>query len=148
VNALRLLQERQAKSRVKAGEFWEDWGLVFSTEVGTPIHPRNDYRDFQMLVERAGLRRVRLHDLRHTAASLMLAQGVPARVVMEVLGHSQISITLNTYTHVSAGLSREAADRMQLLLGGTSEVVAAGLAARTALSAGEGDDAEIESAAD
>ena len=148
VDALRLLQERHAESRVKAGEFWEDWGLVFSTEVGTPIHPRNDYRDFQLIVERAGLRRVRLHDLRHTAASLMLAQGVPARVVMEVLGHSQISITLNTYTHVSAGLSREAADRMQLLLGGASDAVAAGLAAEDAISADENDDDDDESATD
>ena len=122
---------------------------MFSTEVGTPIHPRNDYRDFQLIVERAGLRRVRLHDLRHTAASLMLAQGVPARVVMEVLGHSQISITLNTYTHVSAGLSREAADRMQLLLGGASDAVAAGLAAEARRFDGsESDDDESESAAD
>lgn len=75
VDALRLLQERKAGGSVKAGEFWEDWGLVFCTEVETPIHPRNDYRDFQLIVERAGLRRVRLHDPRHTAASLMLARG-------------------------------------------------------------------------
>ena len=67
---------------------------------------------------------------------------------MEVLGHSQISITLNTYTHVSAGLSREAADRMQLLLGGASEVVAAGLAANGASSTAGDDEDESESAAD
>ena len=78
----------------------------------------------------------------------MLAQGVPARVVMEVLGHSQISITLNTYTHVSAGLSREAADRMQLLLGGASDVVAAGLAAKATDSTSQSDNNKSESAAD
>jgi integrase len=65
------------------------------------------------LIESAGLRRVRLHDLRHTAASLMLEQGVAARVVMEILGHSQISITMNTYTHVDPELSRVATDAME-----------------------------------
>ena len=79
---------------------WHPNDLVFTTAVGTPIHPRNDYRFFRRLIANAGLRPVRLHDLRHTAASLPLAQGVAARVVMELLGHSQIGITLNTYTHV------------------------------------------------
>lgn len=81
--------------------------------MGTPIHPRNDYRAFQALLERGQLREVRLHDLRHTAASLLLAQGVPSRVVMEILGHSQISVTLNTYSHVDTTLTQEAADRMK-----------------------------------
>jgi integrase len=54
-----------------------------------------------------------LHDLRHTAASLLLSQGVPARVVMEVLGHSQISVTFNTYSHVAPELAVEAAERME-----------------------------------
>ena len=81
--------------------------------MGTPIHPRNDYRAFQALLQRAQLRKVRLHDLRHTAASLLLAQGVPSRVVMEILGHSQISVTLNTYSHVDTTLTQEAADRMK-----------------------------------
>jgi integrase len=77
VDALKLRHEQQETDRLAAGvEFWEDWGLVFTTGFGTPLSPRNDYRDFQRLVGAAGLRRVRLHDLRHTAASLMLAQGV------------------------------------------------------------------------
>ncbi|MBA8794026.1 integrase [Friedmanniella endophytica] len=117
--ALKLRREEQDADRVAAGEFWEDWGLVFTTKVGTPFSPRNDYRNFIGWLEEAGLRRVRLHDLRHTAASLMLAQGVPARVVMQTLGHSQISITLNTYSHVSPDLSRLSADRMESLLGGS-----------------------------
>ncbi|WP_088951185.1 tyrosine-type recombinase/integrase [Micromonospora zamorensis] len=61
----------------------------------------------------AGLRQVRLHDLRHTAASVLLAQGVPARVVMEILGHSQISVTLNIYAHVAPEVAREAAARLE-----------------------------------
>ena len=86
IDALKLRHEQQETDRLAAGiEFWEDWGLVFTTRFGTPLSPRNDYRDFRRLVGAAGLRRVRLHDLRHTAASLMLAQGVSPRVVMEIL---------------------------------------------------------------
>jgi excisionase family DNA binding protein len=74
VEALKLRREQQETDRLAAGtEFWEDWGLVFTTRFGTPLSPSNDYRDFQRLIA-AGLRHVRLHDLRHTAASLMLAQ--------------------------------------------------------------------------
>ncbi|WP_256386055.1 site-specific integrase [Micromonospora sp. WMMA2032] len=86
---------------------------VFATAVGTPIHPHNDYRSFREIIRRAGLRQVRLHDLRHTAASVLLAQGVPARVVMEILGHSQISVTLNIYAHVAPEIAREAASRLE-----------------------------------
>lgn len=86
------------------------------------MSPRNDYRDFQRLVGAAGLRRVRVHDLRHTAASLMLAQGVSPRVVMEILGHSQISVTMNTYSHVTPASSREAVARVEgMLFKGRSE---------------------------
>lgn len=130
VDALKLRREQQDADRATAGEFWEEWGLVFTTKVGTPWSPRNDYRDFLKILEAAGLRRVRLHDLRHTAASLMLTQGVPARVVMQTLGHSQIGITLNTYSHVAPELSRSAADRMQALLGEAADgVLAATMAA-------------------
>jgi integrase len=111
--ALERRQEAQRAERELAGPLWTDSDLVFTTATGTPIHPRNDYRSFQSLIKKAGLRRVRLHDLRHTAASLLLAQGVAARVVMEILGHSQISITMNTYTHVDPELSRVATDLMQ-----------------------------------
>ena len=80
---------------------------MFTTPIGTPVEPRNDFRQFRKLLARAGLPPVRLHDLRHTAASLLLAQDVPARVVMEILGHSQIALTMNTYSHVAPeGLSR------------------------------------------
>jgi integrase len=90
-----------------------DPGWVFATRNGTPVHPRNDYRSFREIIRQAGLRTIRLHDLRHTAASVLLAQGVPARVVMEILGHSQISVTLNTYAHVAPDIARNAADRIE-----------------------------------
>jgi integrase len=118
VDALKLRHGQQETDRLAAGaEFREDWGLVFTTRFGTPLSPRNDHRDFQRLVAAAvGLRRVRLHDLRHTVASLMLAQGVSPRVVMEILGHSQISVTMNTYSHVTPASSREAVARVEGLL--------------------------------
>jgi integrase len=81
-----------------AGSLWLNSRCVFTTPFGTPVDPRNDYREFKKLLARGQLPPVRLHDLRHTAASLLLAQNVPARVVMEILGHSQIALTMNTYT--------------------------------------------------
>jgi integrase len=110
--ALQDHRDRQAKERAAAGSLWQASECVFTTPIGTPVDPRNDFREFRKLLARAGLPPVRLHDLRHTAASLLLAQHVPARVVMEILGHSQISLTMNTYSHVAPEVSREAADRM------------------------------------
>jgi integrase len=112
VDALRAQRSRQNQERLAAGSMWKGSDCVFTTESGSPIDPRNDYRLFKQLLVQAGLRDVRLHDLRHTAASLLLLQGVAPRVVMEVLGHSQISLTMNTYSHVVPELKRDAADRM------------------------------------
>jgi integrase len=91
-------------------------GLVFPSTIGTPLDARNVVRQFQKLLHKAGLPHMRFHDLRHTCASLLLAQGVHPRVVMETLGHSQISLTMDTYSHVIPSLQREAADRMDALL--------------------------------
>jgi integrase len=110
-------KDRQTADRLDA-DSWADPRLVFATRLGTPIHPRNDHRSFRELIRQADLRQVRIHDLRHTAASVLLAQGVPARVVMEILGHSQISVTLNTYAHVAPEVSRAAAERVDAALWG------------------------------
>lgn len=71
-----------------AGDSWHESGLVFTTSLGTVVEPRNLSRILEHLVQRSGVRRIRFHDLRHTCASLLLAQGVSPRVVMDVLGHS------------------------------------------------------------
>jgi integrase len=80
---------RQADERA-AAELWADNDLVFTTSIGTPIEPRNLSRHFEALQGRAGVRKVRFHDLRHSCASLLFELGVPLRMVMEILGHSQI----------------------------------------------------------
>ena len=108
---------RQLQERLAAGSDWKDSGLVFTTSIGTPIEPRNLTRDFKRILRKAGLpKSLRLHSLRHSTASLLLAQNVHPRVVMELLGHSQISLTLDTYSHVLPSALREAADKMSVAL--------------------------------
>ncbi len=116
VTALRAHRVRQLEERLACGTHWADSGLVFTSTIGTPLEPRNAFRLFQEALQRAGLPHIRFHDLRHTCASLLLAQGVHPRVVMETLGHSQISLTMDTYSHVIPALQRDAADRMNALL--------------------------------
>jgi site-specific recombinase XerD len=82
---------------------------VFTTTIGTPLDARNVQDGFKAVLDKAKLRAQRFHYLRHGAASLLPAQGVPARGVMEILGHSQIGITLNLYSHVMPELLRDAA---------------------------------------
>ncbi|MCX6022161.1 MAG: tyrosine-type recombinase/integrase [Chloroflexi bacterium] len=119
VAALRAHRVRQRDERQQAGDAWEDWqgtGLVFATATGGPLQGATITQNLHRLLERAGLPRVRFHDLRHTAASLLLAQGVAPRMIMEVLGHNQISTTMDIYAHVMPAAMREAADRMDAML--------------------------------
>ncbi|MGK5738504.1 site-specific integrase [Micromonospora sp. URMC 103] len=131
VAALREHQQRQRQERNALGETWADPRLVFTSTIGSPVDHRNDTRAFKALLIAANVRceevaapdgsarlvpKVRLHDLRHTAATLLLAQGVPARVLMELLGHSQIGITMNIYSHVMPTQLVQAADAMKNVL--------------------------------
>ncbi len=114
--------EKRAELGLKPGIGWEDHGYVFVTRNGRPMSPEHVYKRHNALVEaynakqkEAGLpelRRVRFHDLRHSCASLLFAQGCSMRLVMEILGHSQIGITANLYTHLLPGADREAARAM------------------------------------
>lgn len=117
VRVLRDHRVKQAEERLALGPYWEDTGLVFTSTIGTVIEPRNLARTLDRLIVEAGVRRIRFHDLRHTCASLLLAQGVPPRVVMDVLGHSQFSITMDLYSHVMPSALRDAADAMDRTLG-------------------------------
>jgi integrase len=117
VEVLRDHGERQAKERADLGTSWPDLGYVFTTPVGTPIDPRNCTRIVQTAVHDAGLRSIRMHDLRHGCVSLLLALGVPPRTVMEIAGHSALEMTMNVYGHVSLDDKREALDRLGALYG-------------------------------
>lgn len=120
VTALKGHRTRQLKDRLAAGADWEDTGLVFTSPIGTALDSRNVSREFHGLLYAAGLPSIRFHDLRHTAATLLLAQGVDPRTIMETLGHSQISLTLNTYSHVLPALQEAAANSMDAILRGSS----------------------------
>jgi integrase len=116
IRGLEVHRRQQEVERAEARYGWADPRLVFATPLGTPIDPSNDNRAFKRLLARAGLRDARLHDRRHTAASLLLAQGVHPRVVMDLLGHSQIALPMNTYSHVMPAALREAAESMASVL--------------------------------
>ncbi|GAC1340176.1 MAG: site-specific integrase [Candidatus Dormibacteria bacterium] len=118
VAALRRRRMLQAEERLaaKPGE-WEESGVVFTTAVGSLIEPGNLLRrSFFPLLARAGVPRIRFHDLRHTAATLMLSEGIHPKVASEILGHSTVSITLDLYSHVTESVASEAAQRMDRLL--------------------------------
>ena len=116
IRALKAHRLRQLQKRLAAGPRWQDSGLIFTSGVGTPLEPRNLFRSFKALLRKAGLPDVRFHDLRHSAASLLLAQGVPMRAVMELLGHSNIGTTADIYSHVMPAMMRDVADKMDAIL--------------------------------
>lgn len=91
-------------------------GCVFTTRTGRPIEPRNPYRSFTCVARSAGLRVIRLHDARHGCDTPLAAAGVAPRVVMKILGHSQIAVTMNVYTHVVQDKQREAVSHVDRLL--------------------------------
>ena len=100
----------------KVGERWQEHGLIFPSKVGTPLHPSNMRIDFNRVLEAAGIPRIRFHDLRHTAASLMLNHGVPVIVVSKILGHAKPSTTLDIYGHLIHEMQGEAARVMDELI--------------------------------
>jgi len=116
--ALRRHRTRQLEARLLAGDQWREQDFVFTSAFGTPLEPRNALRFFKRDLEREGLPEMRFHDLRHTCASLLLAQNVHARIVMETLGHARISTTMDLYSHVSPAMQRDAATKMEVALGG------------------------------
>ncbi|MFF5758963.1 tyrosine-type recombinase/integrase [Streptomyces longwoodensis] len=122
VQALTEHRAAQERERAVAGPKWKPTegqpaGLIFTTSTGRVIDPRGLNRMLTILCRDAKVRRVRVHDLRHTCASLLLAQGVDARTIMETLGHSTITMTLDTYAHVMGTTLRAAAEQMDEALG-------------------------------
>jgi integrase len=114
-------QRRQAEELKAKDHRPNGLDLVFTRPDGGPLDGTVVTHQFHRLLDRAGLQQRRFHDLRHSCATLLLAQGVSPRVVMEILGHSQIALTMNTYTHVLPELKRDAAERMDRVVSGELE---------------------------
>ena len=116
VDALQAHRAVQEAEREAAGSLWQEHGLVFVQETGKMTDPSRDWEEWKRLLAEAEVRDGRLHDARHTAATLLLELGVDARIVMEILGHSQITLTQNTYQHVMPTVIADATQRVATVL--------------------------------
>jgi integrase len=116
--ALSAWRSAQAAERLLMGPGWSDHGLVFVDPVGNPPHPETVTRWWREAVARAGVPAIRLHDARHTAATIMLRSGVPVKVVTQRLGHADVAVTMRIYQHVTAQDDRQAADALERALRG------------------------------
>jgi integrase len=116
LQSLKLHHEQQQHEREAAGAAWQDSGHVFTTAQGGSIDPTNLTRAFTTLLRKAGLRRIRFHDLRHSTATLLLEQGVELVVIKELLGHAHIGVTATVYAHVRLRLQRDAIDTLSTAL--------------------------------
>lgn len=121
IEALRAHRRRQLEDRLRAGPAWTDIGFVFCGLDGLPLHPDTLTSTFKRLRDPLPLPAITLHDLRHTSASLALAAGVHPKVVSERLGHANISITLDLYSHVIEDMQSEAAEQIGALLFGGAD---------------------------
>lgn len=119
VAVLRTHRRRQLEERLLWGPAYDDTGYVFTNENGSPLHPELITVLFTRHCNTLGLAKIRLHDLRHTSASLMLTAGVHPKIVSERLGHASIAITLDLYSHVIPSMQTDAAERLgSIILGG------------------------------
>jgi integrase len=116
VKVLRAHKEHQDQERLLAGSRWKETGHVFTSTIGTPIDDRKILKEFNSLVAAAKLPKQRFHDLRHACISLLAAQGVPVKVIAEIVGHSDVRLTQNVYQHVYQDAKHEAANKMDELL--------------------------------
>lgn len=115
--ALRRHGKRQAEERMRVGSLYEDMGLLFASETGTPLDAQNVVnRSFKPLLKRAGLPGIRFHDLRHTCATLLLVKGVHPKLVQTLLGHASIGITMDLYSHWAPAMGDQAAAAMEDVL--------------------------------
>jgi len=111
INALKQHRVQQLELRLKAGADWQEQDYVFTGLKGGPLNPRYILKMFDRLLRNAGLPHMRFHDLRHSAATLLLSMGVNPKVVQEILGHSNISMTMDVYSHVLPSMHKEAMDK-------------------------------------
>lgn len=113
---MRLHREQVALIKKQAGQLWQENDLVFPNTMGNPLDASNLRKDFLRILDESGLPKMRFHDLRHTAASLMLNHGIPVIVVSRRLGHAKASTTLDIYGHLLTEMQDEAARLMDELV--------------------------------
>ena len=116
IRELKAYKKHQLQERLLLGKAYQDKDIVFCKADGTYLDPEEFTRRFQRLLKKAGLPRVRLHDLRHLHATLLLQRGIPAKLVQERLGHSSITMTLDLYSHVTPEMQKLAAESLNGLL--------------------------------
>lgn len=121
INELKLHKKKMLKEKFSMGEDYTDMDLVVCTKHGTPVNPRNLLREFYRLMKKAKVSKIRFHDLRHTVATLMLSQGINPKIVKEILGHSDIRVTLDTYSHVLPSVHKETAKQYGEMLFGIGQ---------------------------
>ena len=126
VSALHHHRAHQAEQQRCAGTAWKGnpWGLVFTSTIGTPLFARNVHREFKGILRAGELPDLRIHDLRHSAAAILIAQGVSAKAISDLLGHSAASFTLQVYGHLMEETKREVAARMDAVLNPVATSVA------------------------
>ncbi len=118
LDALRRHKAAQNAERLNLGTLWEDHELIFPAQTGKPMHPWVlTGGSFKRLLARAGIERpVRFHDLRHTCATLLIKKNINPKIVQELLGHSTITTTLNTYSHILPTMQDQAAEAMETVV--------------------------------
>jgi integrase len=116
VATLRKHRAAQNAERLRLGPLWEDNGFVFTNQIGGPLHVNSLVAQYEKLIKAADVPRIRFHDLRHTSATLLLAQDIHPKIVQERLGHADIGMTLNRYSHVTPSMQREAAEAIDKVI--------------------------------
>jgi integrase len=117
INALKLHRHKQLEARMKLGADYQNLDLIFASEVGTPLQRKNfSDRHFKPLMKKAKVSKIRLYDLRHTTATLLLSESVNPKIVQERLGHSSIVLTLDTYSHVLPTMQEDATAKLEKLM--------------------------------
>lgn len=117
IRALREHKRRQNEERLAAGTYYTDHSLIFTGPLGSPLDVHNlGVRNFKRILKEAGLPNIRMYDLRHTAATLLLSAGTHPKVASEMLGHSTVVLTMDTYSHVLPTMQAQAAETMERLL--------------------------------
>jgi integrase len=104
------------RSELSGMPSWKESGLVFTTDIGTPINPQNLLKHFKKKTREAALPKIKFHSMRHSCASYLLSQNVHPKIVQELLGHSTVNLTLNTYSHIINPLNSVASDALSKMV--------------------------------